>query len=130
MKINALFNSSMCRSVKGYGFLSFDKNMSKNIGKDLSKNLSGIYSQKLPGHTKQSATDALKKASKKVIQIAAEATCHLIGNKIANRITKASKSSPQNSSETIASEYDKELPKERNISPEKRQKVIDDIREI
>ena len=58
----------MCRSVKGYGFLSFDKNMSKNIGKDLSKNLSSIYIQKLLGHTKQSATDALKKTSKKVIK--------------------------------------------------------------
>ena len=65
MKINALFNSSMCRSVKGYGFLSFDKNMSKNIGKDLSKNLSGIYSQKLPGHTKQSATDASQSFKKR-----------------------------------------------------------------
>ena len=104
--------------------------MSKNIAKDLSKNLSGIYSQELLGHTKQSATDALKKTSKKVIQIAAEATCHLIRNKIANRITKASRSLPQNNSETTASEYDKELSKERNISPEKRQNVIDDIRNI
>ena len=73
--------------VKGYGFLSFDRNMSKNI----SKNLSCKYSQKLLGHDKQSATDALKTASKRAIQKIAEATGYLIGNKIANKVTKASK---------------------------------------
>ena len=39
--------------VKGYGFLSFVKNMGKSIGKNISKNLSGKYSQKLLHHTKQ-----------------------------------------------------------------------------
>ena len=70
--------------VKGYEFLSFAKNMGKNIGKNISKNLSGIYSQKLLDHTKQTATDVLKTTSKRVIQKVAEATCDLIGNKIAN----------------------------------------------
>ena len=42
--------------VKGYGFLSF----SKNIGRNVSKNLGGKYKQKLLDHSKQSATDALK----------------------------------------------------------------------
>ena len=32
--------------VKGYEFLSFAKNMSKNIGESISKNLSNKYSQK------------------------------------------------------------------------------------
>ena len=36
--------------VKGYGFLSFAKNMGKYIGKDISKNLSGKRSQKLFDH--------------------------------------------------------------------------------
>ena len=31
-------------SVKGYGFLSFAKNMSRDIGKNISKNLRGKYS--------------------------------------------------------------------------------------
>ena len=31
--------------VKGYGFLSFAKNMGKIIGKNISKNVSGKYSQ-------------------------------------------------------------------------------------
>ena len=32
--------------VKGYGFLSFTKNMAKSIGKSISKNLSGEYTIK------------------------------------------------------------------------------------
>ena len=36
----------------------------------MSKNLSRQYSQKLLDHAKQSATDALKTASKRAIQIA------------------------------------------------------------
>ena len=53
--------------VKGYGFLSFSKGMDKNIGKNISKNLSGKYSRKPPDHAKQSATDAFKTNSKRVI---------------------------------------------------------------
>ena len=53
--------------VKGYGFLSFAKNMGKNTGKNLSKSLSGKFSQKLLDHAKQSATDAFKTASKRAI---------------------------------------------------------------
>ena len=58
----------------------------------------------------------------------AEATCDLIGNKIANKITKVSKSSLQNNSEIITNEHDQEIPKERYISPEERQKIIGDLR--
>ena len=54
--------------VKGYGFLSFAKNISKSIGKDISKNLNGKYSQKRLDHAKQSAIDALKTTSKIIIQ--------------------------------------------------------------
>ena len=50
--------------VKGYGFLSFAKNMVKSIGKNESKNLSGKYSQKFLNHAKQSATDTLKATQK------------------------------------------------------------------
>ena len=74
--------------VKSYGFLSFPKNMSKNIGKRISKNLRDKYSQKLLDHAKQSAADALKNTSKRVIQKTAEATGDLIGNKIPDKITK------------------------------------------
>ena len=56
--------------------------MDKNIGKNISKNLSSKYSQRLLDYAKQSATDALKTTSKRVIQKTAEATDDLIGNKI------------------------------------------------
>ena len=75
--------------VKGYGFLSSAKNMGKNIGKNISKNLSGKHSQKILDHCKQSATDAFKTTSKIAIQKTAEATGDLIGNKIADAITKS-----------------------------------------
>ena len=54
------------RFVKRYGFLSF----AKNIG----KNLSNKYGQKLVDSARKSATDALKTASKRAIQKKAEAT--------------------------------------------------------
>ena len=68
--------------------------MSKDIGKIISKNLSGKYTQKLLDHAKQSVTDALKTVSKRAIQRAAEATGDLVGNKIADKITKVSRTSP------------------------------------
>ena len=41
--------------VKGYGFLSFAKNMGRIIGENVSKNLSSKYGQKIFDHAKQSA---------------------------------------------------------------------------
>ena len=101
--------------MKGYGFLSF----TKNIG----KNLSNKYGQKLIDSAKKFTINAIKTASKIAIQKTAEATGDLIGNKIADKITSASK------------KYNKELPKEeinthkkRYISPEERQQIIDELR--
>ena len=45
-------------------------------------------------------------------QKTAKANHDLIGNKIANKITKVSRSSSHNNSETITNENDKEIPKE------------------
>ena len=52
--------------VKRYGFLSF----AKNIG----KNLSNKYGQKLLDSIKKSTTDAIKTAPKRAIQKTTEAT--------------------------------------------------------
>ena len=60
---------------KGYGFLSF------------AKNLSDKNSQKLIDTAKKSTKDALKTVSERAIQETAEATSDLIGNKISNKIT-------------------------------------------
>ena len=57
--------------VKGYGFLSFAKNMGKSA--------------------KKSTTDAINTASKRSIQKTAEAAGDLTGNKIADKITSVSK---------------------------------------
>ena len=77
---------------------------------------------------KKFATDALETSPKRVIQKTTEASTDSIGNKIANRITKVSKNLQQSNSETVTSENDKEIPKERYICPEERQKIIDDLR--
>ena len=53
----------------------------------------------------------------------AKATSHLIGNKIADKISKVSKNSQQNNSETVTNEHDREKPKERYISFEERKLV-------
>ena len=71
--------------VKGYGFLSF----AKNIG----KNLSHKYRQKLIDSAEKSATDEIKVSSKKQFRKKKEATGDLIGNKIADKITTVSKNS-------------------------------------
>ena len=69
--------------VKGYGLLSFAKNMGKS--------LSNKYGQKRLESAKKSTTDAIKTASKRTIQTTAEAMGDLIGNKIAVKITSVSK---------------------------------------
>ena len=45
-----------------------------------------------------------------------------------NKITKVLKTSQHIISETVANEYGIEKPKERSISPEKIEKIIDDLR--
>ena len=66
-------------NVKGYGFLSFAKNIVKS--------LSNKYDQKLLGSAKKSTAHAIKTASKRAIQKATEETCDLIGNEVADKIT-------------------------------------------
>ena len=59
---------------------------------------------------KQYGTDAFKTSSERVIQKTADV--NLVANKIADKITVVSKMS-----ETVTNELDKEIPKERYISP-------------
>ena len=108
--------------VKGYGFLSFAKNMGKS--------LSNKYGEKLFDSAKKSTTDAIKTASKRVIQKAAEATGDLIGNKIAYQITNVSKKPAKKLHNNDETEEDVEIatPRKRYISPEERQHIIDELR--
>ena len=116
--------------VKSYGFLFYAKHMGKTIGKIISKTFSGRYSQNLLDFSKQSAADALKISSKREIQKMAKITGDLIGNKIAIKITRISKTSQQNSSKTATNKHDNEITKERYICPDERKTIIDDLRLI
>ena len=98
--------------IKGYGFLSFAKNMGKS--------LSNKYGQKLLDSTKKSTTDA----SKRAIQKATEATGDLIGNKIDDKITSVLKKANNNNNEYV----EITAHKKRYISPEERQQIINELR--
>ena len=109
--------------VKGYGFLSFDKNMGKSF--------SNKYGQKLLDSTKTSTTDTIKTASKRAIQKTAEATGDLIGNKITNKITSVSekKSAKElHNNDEIEENVETTTHKKRYISPGERQQIIDELR--
>ena len=79
--------------------------------------MSNKYSQKLVDTAKKSATDAIETASKRTIQKTAEATADLVGNKIADKITSASKKS--RSEEIQSNEVNNKIPKEINFSKRK-----------
>ena len=75
----------------------------------------------------KSTTDAIKTASKRAIQNTAEAKGDLIGNKIADKITTISKKTVK---ELPINNEDMEITthKKRYISPEERQRIIDELR--
>ena len=74
---------------------------------------------------KKSTTDAIKPASKRAIQKTAEATCDVIGNKIADEITSVSKKFPKEFHSQNVDEI--EIPKEMYIS-RKRQQIVDELK--
>ena len=92
----------MDMDVKGYGFLYFAENMSKKLSNKWIKIFLIV--------PKKSTTDAMKTASKRAIQTTAVETGDLIGNKISDKLDEA------------------DITKERYISPEKRQQIIDALR--
>ena len=91
--------------VKGYGFLSFARNLINMV-------------KKLADSAKKSATDAFKIASKKAIQKTTEATGDLIGNKIAYKITK------KQQNELHANDVSNEIPKKDIYLHKKDKKVL------
>ena len=126
------------RYVKGYGFLSFAKNFGNKYGKKLMNtaiktgtncNDKKEYSKKLTDTAIKIGKDFATIASKKVVHKSAEATGDLIGYKIADKITSASKKKTQNE-EIQSNEVNNEIPKERYIPPKERQKIIDELRLI
>ena len=108
--------------VKGYGFLSFAKNMGKS--------LSNKYGQKRLDSAKKYATDAIKATSKRAIQKKAEATGDLIGNKIADKISVSKKKPAKELPNDETKEEDVEIatPQKRYMSSEERKKFIEELR--
>ena len=102
--------------AKGYGFLSFAKNMGTS--------LSNKYGQKLLDGAKKSTTDAIKTVSKIVVQKTAEKTGDLIGNTIVDKITSVSKKSAK---ELSNDETEVDKLKKGYIPPEERQQIIDEV---
>ena len=99
--------------LKGYGFLSFAKNMNKK------------YNQKPLDSAKTSTTDAIKLLQKEQFKKTAKATGDLIGKKISDRESVSKKFSQNNFDEA---KTELEIPKERYVSPEKRQQIIDEFK--
>ena len=109
--------------MKGYGFLSFAKNMGENF--------SNRYGQKFFDSTKKSTTDAIKTPLKRAIQKIAEATGDWIGNKIADNITSVSKKKYAKelpNDETVEEDVVRVTHNKRYIYPEERQQTIDELR--
>ena len=96
------------RFVKGYGFMSFARSFSDKYSKSLM--VKGVDVSKTFAKT----------AGKKILIETAKATGDLISNKIADKITSASKKSHD--------EVNNEIPKERYISPKDRQKIINELK--
>ena len=96
--------------VIGYGFLSFAKNFGNK------------YDKRLMDTATKTGMDAAKITSKRVVQKTAEATGDLIGNKIVDQMTSIGKSKEK--------EKSKEKPEEIYIPPEKRQQIIDDLKNV
>ena len=109
--------------VTGYEFLSFAKNMGKS--------LRSKFGQKFRDTAKKLGTNSLKAASKNTIQKTAEATGEIVGNKIAENITRAaSKSTHGDPRKLMAAKMDKlslqltGIPKERYILPERQEQIF------
>ena len=92
------------RYVKGYGFMSFARNFSDK------------YSKSLIDKGIDVSINFTKTAGKKILKETAKATGDLIGIKIADKITSASR------------KLHDEVNNERYISPKERQKIIGELK--
>ena len=95
--------------VESYDFLS------------LARKFGDKYCKKLMDTATTTGIDAGKIASKRVVQKTAEATGHLIGNKIAYKITSVGKTKSKEKDETNKRQ-------EIYIPPEKRQQIMDNLK--
>ena len=81
------------------------------------------YGKKILDNSLSAGKDFAKIAGKKVLTKSAEATGDLIGNKIADRITKSTRNKAQKEDDKIMEETQEIL-----IPPEKREQIIRDLK--
>ena len=94
--------------------------MGKKLSKNLSTNLRRNCIHKRLDNARKSVTNLTKTASTKSNSISSRND--LTDNKITNKLTKVSKTLLQNNLEIVESKREhKEIPKERYLSPDKRQ---------
>ena len=93
--------------VQGQGFMSFARNIGKKI---LNNSISA-------------GKDIAKIAGKKVLTKSAEATGDLIGNKIADKITKSTRNKEQKENDRIMEETQELI-----IPPEKGEQMIKELK--
>ena len=100
-----------------YGRKIFDKSL------DVSKSMKKKYGKKILDNSLSAGKDFAKIASKTVLTKSAEATGDLIGNKIADRITKITGNKAQKKDDRIMEETQEII-----IPPEKREQIIKDLK--
>ena len=117
------------RYVQGQGFMSFAKNIGNKYGRkifdqsiDVGNSMKKEYGKKILDNSLSAGKDFAKIAGKKVLTKSAEATGDLIGNKIADRITKSTRNEAQTEDGRIMEETQELI-----IPPEKREQIIKDL---
>ena len=111
------FRSSARNIGNKYGRKIFDKSL--NVGKSMKKK----YGKKILDNSLSAGKDFAKIAGKKVLTKGGEAIGDLIGNKIADRITKSTRNKAQKEDDRIM-----EQTQEIFIPPEKREQIIKDLK--
>ena len=118
------------RYVQGQGFMSFARNIGNKYVKeifdkslDVGKSMKIKYGKKILDNSLSADKDFAKIAGKKVLTKSAEATGDLIGNNIADRITKSARNKEQKEDNRIMEETQEII-----IPPEKREQIIRDLK--
>ena len=116
------------RYVQGQGFMSFARNIGNKYGKkifdkSLDVDMKKKYGKKILDNSLSTGKDFAKIAGKKVLTKIAEATGDLIGNKIADRMTKSARNKEQKEDDRIMEETQEII-----IPPEKREQIIRDLK--
>ena len=115
--------------------MSFARNIGNKYGKsisnsknakkifDVGKSMKNKYGKKILDNSLSADKDFAKIAVKKVLTKSAEATDDLIGNKIADRITKSDRNKEQKENDRIMEERQEII-----IPPDKREQIIGDLK--